>query len=1063
MAVSTHQENLKRAVGVRMLASDPVTGVRTDDRPPDLHAGRPAETLYELLAVQAQRDPDAVAILALGRTPLTFGGLLDQIDNLRTVLNGCGLGRGDRIAHVGGRGPETAVALLGIASCAVCVPLNSSTPPTEMEKALEETKAKALLVPATTSVEMKSLARQLGIVLLEYSAEDGAPAGRLNIDGRRAAAVTHGGPAAAGDLAYVLRTSGTTSRSKIVPISHRNVVARTAKSRRIFDLRPGDRCLNLMPLCYHHGLNSGLMLPLVAGSAVICPQAFNVDTFFACMREFSPTWYTASFTYHQTILEWLQQRPNALDGHRIRFMRAGSGPLAAHIRTGVEEMVGAPLLEVYGTTETGTVAANSPVGKRKPGTVGASPDNDLAIMDDDGNLLATGAEGEVVVRGPIVFDGYENDPAANRRAFRGEWYRTGDHGVIDEGGFIKLLGRRDEVINRGGEKIAPREVDDALLAHSAVAEAVSFPVPHATLHQEIAAAVVLRDDAHVTGQELRRFLATRLASFKVPRVILCTAELPKGPTGKLSRKGLAAHFDLVPSAPPNIHGEARTETQRTLLALWRAALKRSDIGLDDDFFLLGGDSLCAVDLLHTIEQHLQYQLPLNFLMEAPTVRQMEERLGTATLGAINNTLQIHTTGTQRPLFAVPGRPGHCFRLFSVLRALGPDQPCYGLQPPEMDWSSVGCATLPEMAAHYLGEVKARQPHGPYRLLGDSFGGLIAFEMALQLQSVGETVEFLGLLDSNPPNWPPPGSDDIAERELADTPALDNWIAAVNLRVSEAHMRARRSYTLDSGLERNRFRGELTYFYCTGNPIVAGHDCRRSWQQFVQGQFRLLALPGPHGACDHEPTRSALRGLLHACLSGEPPGGSDPAIVFDRTYRIEKHTERESIVSSIGEVYGIERDDTLGYIDTFIADDGKMIQVVGWAVEHGPRPAQIIVAFLGDRFLGYGASGISRPDVVKRLSADAAQYSGFHFIFRHPESAAIVEQPRLFVLSGNGRAAELLSGTEQDAVKLRAKLAEYEAAMNELRRRLDAMENSTSWRITSPLRFARRLAQRFLDR
>ena len=241
------------------------------------------------------------------------------------------------------------------------------------------------------------------------------------------------------------------------------------------------------------------MLPLVAGSAVICPPAFDVETFLACMRDFSPTWFTASFTYHQAILEWLQQRPNALAGHRLRFMRAGSGPLPAHVREGIEKIVGAPLLEVYGTTETGTVAANSPVGTRKPGTVGTSPDNDIAIMDDDGNLLAAGMEGEVVVRGAIVFDGYENDPAANERIFRGEWYRTGDHGVIDADGCIKLLGRLDEVINRGGEKIAPREVDEALLAHEAVAEAVSFPVPHATLHQEIAAAVVPRGGATGDG------------------------------------------------------------------------------------------------------------------------------------------------------------------------------------------------------------------------------------------------------------------------------------------------------------------------------------------------------------------------------------------------------------------------------------------------------------------------------------------------------------------------------------------------------------------------------------
>ena len=277
---------------------------------------------------------------------------------------------------------------------------------------------------------------------------------------------------------------------------------------------------------------------------MILPPGFNAEIYFACMRDFSPTWYTAGFTYHQAILEWLRQRPDALTGHRLRYMRAASGPLPAHVRIGIEELLGVPLLEVYGSTETGTVAANSPLGKRKPGTVGRSGDDSVAIVDENGSLLPAGTVGEVVVRGPTVFDGYENDPAANQRVFRGEWYRTGDQGVIDADGYLKLLGRIDEVINRGGEKISPREIDEALLAHDAVAEAISFPVPHAMLHQEIAAAVVPRSGAQVTGQELRRFLATRLAPFKVPRVILCTAELPKGPDRQVQPRRFGRSFRL---------------------------------------------------------------------------------------------------------------------------------------------------------------------------------------------------------------------------------------------------------------------------------------------------------------------------------------------------------------------------------------------------------------------------------------------------------------------------------------------------------------------------------------
>jgi oxalate---CoA ligase len=1049
--------------------TEPVATTPAADRPQDggSQAARiGGSSVYDLLSAQARRDASAVAILAPGRTPLDFGGLLNQIDYVRTALNGCGLGRGDRIAILGARGPETAVALLGIACCATCVPLNSAAPVTELERGLVETGAKALLVPETASVEVRELASRLGLALLEYTVEEGAPTGRFRMSGSGAGAVARGGPAAAEDIAFVLRTSGTTSRAKIVPIRHRNAVARTEKARRLFDVSAADLCLNLMPLCYHQGINTGLMLPLVSGCAVILPSAFNAETYFACMRDFSPTWYTASFTYHQAILEWLRQRPDALTGNRLRYMRAASGPLPAHVRIGVEELLGAPLLAAYGTTETGTVAANSPVGKRKPGTVGSSGDDSIAVVDESGRPLPAGTAGEVVVRGATVFEGYENDPAANQRVFRGEWYRTGDQGVIDDDGCIKLLGRVDDIINRGGEKISPQEVDEALLAHEAVAEAVSFPVPHTLLHQEIAAAVVLRSGAQATGLELRRFLATRLAPFKVPRVILCTAELPKGPTGKVSRTAMAAHFGLMTEAAPVEKVESLTETQRIVLGLWRDVLKRQDIGCDDDFFLSGGDSLSAVDLLHRIEEKLQYQLPLDILMEAPTVRQLEERLVRATRGAINNVIKIHAAGNQRPLFAVSGSTGHCMRLFAFLRGLGADQPCYGLQPPGMDWDSVACTTIPEMAAHYLSEVRAIQPRGPYRLFGSSFGGVIVFEMALQLQSMGEQVEFLAMLDTNPTTCLFEGGIDVGDilsSRLVDGPDPKERLEALNHRVERAHARARRDYVVDGRLPRNVYRGELVYLYCTGNPIVARSDRRRLWQRFAPNGFRLLPLPGLHGACDREPQFTPLQDLLRACLRGELPRARDPAIVFGRTYRIESTGQRQSILSSTGEEYDVDRDAVQGYLDSFSVES-EVIRFQGWAVEPCQnQPAQTIAVFLGDRFLGYGASGTLRSDLSKQFTANSTEYAGFELDFRRAAVVGATGHPRLFVLSSDGHAAELRLSDKEEARLLRAKLDESERSARGLLHELDAVRSSTSWRITRPIRQIRRVVRSVLGR
>ena len=283
------------------------------------------------------------------------------------------------------------------------------------------------------------------------------------------------------------------------------------------------------------------------------------------------------------------------------------------------------------------------------------------------------------------------------------------------------------------------------------------------------------------------------------------------------------------------------------MALWRDVLKRQDIGCDDDFFLRGGDSLSALDLLHRIEEELQYQLPLTILMEAPTVRQLEFRLEKSTLGAPTNVIRIHTAGQQRPLFSVCGRYGHAVRLLPVLRSLGPDQPCYALQPPAMDWTTVGCATIQQMAAHYIGEVKAVQPRGPYRLLGTSFGGLVTYEMALQLQQSGEQVEFLGMVDTNPPTCVFEDALDVGHSiRLEEDPRTGrpSSIEASNERVAEFPPPGSSRIRVGRSFEPEPFRRRTHVLLLHGKP---GH--RRERPQAIVGasRSRFSARPGARTA------------------------------------------------------------------------------------------------------------------------------------------------------------------------------------------------------------------------
>ncbi len=349
-------------------------------------------------------------------------------------------------------------------------------------------------------------------------------------------------------MALLLPTSGTTSRPKIVRQTHANICLSAQATAAALALREADRCLNIMPLFHGHGLTATVLASLGAGASVVCTPGLDVKSFSGWLTDFRPTWYSAVPTMHQAILAQPPHDRERLANARLRFVRSSSAPLAARLFGELERTFDSPVIEWYGMTETTSspVACNPlPPHRRKAGSVGVPVSLDVAIMDEAGTFLTRGQTGEVVVRGASVTSGYDGDPMMTRTAFAGDWFKTGDLGFFDADGYLFLVGRTREIINRGGEKIAPQEVDEVLLEHPAVAEAVTFAVPHATLGEDVASAVVLRSCRAATPKDIRLFAARRIANFKVPRQVLIVTELPKGPTGKVKRVGLAATLGLV--------------------------------------------------------------------------------------------------------------------------------------------------------------------------------------------------------------------------------------------------------------------------------------------------------------------------------------------------------------------------------------------------------------------------------------------------------------------------------------------------------------------------------------
>jgi acyl-CoA synthetase (AMP-forming)/AMP-acid ligase II len=497
-------------------------------------------TLRGLIA--SGRD-DAIAIAAHEAKPLTYAGLRSVIHRTQRSLNELGIGRGDRVAIVLPNGPEMATAFLGVASATASAPLNPAYRQDEFEFYLEDLNAKALIIEAGSESPAIDAAERLGVALITLAPE--GPAGAFRLLGSEVGAAAEPGPAEPGNVALILHTSGTTSRPKIVPLTHANIWTSAGNIATSLELSDRDRALNVMPLFHIHGLIAGLSAPLSRGGAVFCTPGFNALKFFGEMEEAQPTWYTAVPTMHQTILMRAGRHKETITRHPLRFVRSSSSSLPPTVIGELEAAFKCPVIEAYGMTEATHQMASNPLnGTRKPGSVGVPAGPEIAIMNEAGQLLSRGETGEVVIRGENVTAAYENNPKANGEAFVNGWFRTGDQGVIDADGYLTLTGRLKEIINRGGEKISPREVDEALMDHPAVLQAVAFAVPHPMLGEDVGAAVVLREGLTATEQELGAFLSERLAAFKTPRKILFLAEIPKGATGKLQRIGLAQKLGL---------------------------------------------------------------------------------------------------------------------------------------------------------------------------------------------------------------------------------------------------------------------------------------------------------------------------------------------------------------------------------------------------------------------------------------------------------------------------------------------------------------------------------------
>jgi acyl-CoA synthetase (AMP-forming)/AMP-acid ligase II len=498
-----------------------------------------SQTLLGLIqAIPADR---AAVIAPEQNVRITYGGLRRQVQAVAEALAASGVNRGDRVGIALPNGLPNIVTFLAASLAGTAAPLNPAYRDDEFRFYLKDTNARVLLLPPDGLDAARQAAAANGVPILTVDMDAAGTVSLREAAGRKPVAAPH-----ADDIALILHTSGSTGLPKRVPLSHANLAISAGNVARSYALSASDVSLCVMPLFHVHGLVASTLATLSTGGTVVVPIKFSPLSFWQTARDHGATWYSAVPTIHQLLLARVKKdAPRPEGAAKLRFIRSCSASLPPQVMHDLEAAFGAPVLEAYGMTEAAHQMSSNPLppAARLPGSVGRGTDVKISIMDGEGRHLPTGERGEVVIQGPNVVRGYENNPEANASAFVDGWFRTGDQGFLDGNGYLTLTGRLKELINRGGEKISPREIDEVLLAHPAVAEAVCFGVPHPAWGEEVAAAVTLKDAA--TEGELLAYCKERLADFKRPKQIHITTAIPRTATGKIQRRVVAQAF-----APP---------------------------------------------------------------------------------------------------------------------------------------------------------------------------------------------------------------------------------------------------------------------------------------------------------------------------------------------------------------------------------------------------------------------------------------------------------------------------------------------------------------------------------
>jgi oxalate---CoA ligase len=706
----------------------------------------------EAVSKFAVSSPERTALISADGAVRNFRELQEDLSAVGERLGEAGLNEEAVVAVLAPQGPLQVIATMGTLAHCVCMPMQPRTTVTEVKEIIERSGVAALIV-APEFVAEAATAIEMGVIVLHALPAGIAETWKIEMPPARRQQF----PSLPAGSRLLMSTSGTTGQARIVPLTAVNLDAGVTTRGQQFGLVEIDRQLLMTSVCHIIGIENTLA-QWTAGGSIIATEGFDQSKFSGWLNELRPTWYACAPAVHQAALNLLQQTVASQES-TLRFLVSAGAPLPPEVRIRLESLIGAPVFNDYGMTEANPIALDtSLIGAHAAGAVGRPCGLEVCILHDSGRLHASGEIGEISVRGAAVFPGYLNDPEANRVAFRGGWFRTGDAGMLDAEGNLFITGRIKEMINRGGEKISPNEVDAVISAHSAVLDAATFPMLHPTLGEAVACAVVLRpNSSHVNAAELRRFTAERLAAFKVPQRIAFVDSIPRGELGKPQRWKLAEQFS-VPQAPESSAASHEFQLLTTasrdvffkIREIWVRILGRDDLAVEENFFDAGGDSLSAITMLAEVDEFFQSEVSTHAadFLDAPTLFRVTELVGqppsVEQAPDPSNAMRVHLVGTdQAPIriYCSPAEQEEGLYFRGLARHLS------GLM-------GVAIVRRPHAAGrqrlHVFEQdgvdmalaIRNTQPRGPYIIGGYCYGAMIAAEAARFLASQREAVRLV---------------------------------------------------------------------------------------------------------------------------------------------------------------------------------------------------------------------------------------------------------------------------------------------------------------------------------